>query len=127
MDFYACDHDHTKSSIFIYRVLLHDCGLKWGTAYFINGLAMLFTFTVARIIPMPYSYYALYLSQEAPMTYWHAPFIIIIGLTLDTLNLYWYRKMVLGSMKILRKRDSSVSESAQQNVQAAGIDSNKTD
>ena len=61
---------------------------------------------------MPYSYYTLYMSQEAPTTYYHLPGTLLAGFTLDAMNLYWYRKMVLGALRVLRRRSSTAEEAA---------------
>lgn len=84
--------------------------MKWSKVYFYNGLAMLMTFTVVRILPIPYSYYIAYNSLQWPTAYWHFPLILIVGFCLDAKNIYWYRKMIIGAISIMKGREPPITE-----------------
>ena len=61
---------------------------------------------------MPYSYYILYMSQEYPVTYYHLPGAVLVGIILDSMNLFWYRKMVLGALRVFRRHSSATEAGA---------------
>ena len=98
--------------------MLYDLGLQSSSAYFYNGLLMVFTFTIARIIPFPFYLYNV-ISVTGTDAYDASGFgryIVWSSLfTLDILNFIWYRKMLRGAVKVWKshagKNDALRSDS----------------
>jgi len=93
------------NNVYFCRIFLHDANMTSGNAYFYNGVCMLATFCASRILPMPYCYYLFWKSLH-PDSYWHLPVIFPLITTLDVMNLFWFHKMIVGSLKIIRRRQS---------------------
>ncbi|XP_058067366.1 ceramide synthase [Anopheles bellator] len=86
-----------------FRGILSVMGLKKSKVYVINGLVMLFTFFWCRVFLMPYVCY--YYSQVVNLPFfeavWNLPWgckVSILALFLP--QLYWFRLMVRGALKV---------------------------
>ncbi|ETN59669.1 hypothetical protein AND_008730 [Anopheles darlingi] len=86
-----------------FRGILSVLGLKQSKVYVVNGLLMLITFFWCRIFLMPYVCY--YYSQVVNLPFftavWNLPWgckVSILALFLP--QLYWFRLMVRGAMKV---------------------------
>lgn len=98
-----------------FRGILSIMGLKESKAYVINGLVMLFTFFWCRVFLMPYVCY--YYSQVVNLpffeAFWRLPRgckISIMALFLP--QLYWFRLMLRGAIKVFfGKKKSSTNGS----------------
>lgn len=93
--------------------MLHDLGMKDGSAYFYNGLMMVASFTLARIIPLPIYLYCLIsiMDTEDYINSGMGKILVWMStLVLDSLNLLWYKKMILGAIKVWNKRKTSLHE-----------------
>uniref|UniRef100_H2Y8T4 TLC domain-containing protein n=1 Tax=Ciona savignyi TaxID=51511 RepID=H2Y8T4_CIOSA len=80
------------------------CEMK-NTKYFVyNGIMMVVTFFLSRILMMPYVYLRLYQLRNT-QDFQRLAFIgyaIILGLMVDCLNIYWFARMLRGMIKYLR-------------------------
>lgn len=88
------------------RVILCHLNMRSSGLYVINGLAMLFTFFVCRILVFPCMY--IWYGASVGMSTWQAIASLhwychagVIALTLP--QLFWFAKMVKGSIKIIGK------------------------
>jgi len=97
------------------RWMLYAIGLKNTRRYKINGALMTLSFFLCRIFAMPFYWYFVLKNYNEPqfkivpktmMIFW-----LIIPALLDCLNLFWFRKMVLGVLKALNTKD--VDENAE--------------
>uniref|UniRef100_A0AAG5DM20 TLC domain-containing protein n=1 Tax=Anopheles atroparvus TaxID=41427 RepID=A0AAG5DM20_ANOAO len=86
-----------------FRSILSVMGLKQSKAYVINGLLMLVTFFWCRVFLMPYVcyYYSQVVNKPFLEAVWNLPWgckVSILALFLP--QLYWFRLMVRGAMKV---------------------------
>jgi len=78
-------------------------GKKSTKRYFYNGLLLLFTFFISRILLMPYVYWRFYQAKDT-LGYdklENIKWIFAGPILVDCLNLYWFYKIALGSIKHL--------------------------
>lgn len=101
-----------------FRGILSIMGLKESKMYVINGLVMLFSFFWCRIFLMPYVCY--YYSQVVNLpfleAFWRLPRgckISIMALFLP--QLYWFRLMLRGAVKVFFKNNNSPGNNATSN------------
>nr|XP_002131806.1 transmembrane protein 56-B isoform X1 [Ciona intestinalis] len=77
---------------------------KW---YFYNGLTMTFCFFISRILLMPYFYYLVYevvfLEEYKSVSFLIHVSWISVCIVLDTMNIFWFGKMLKGITKHIRK------------------------
>lgn len=89
--------------------MLYDLELQNSAAYFYNGLIMVFSFTIARIVPFPFYLYHL-ISVTGTDGYNQSGLgrYIVWGslFSLDILNIIWYRKMLKGAVKVWKSHHS---------------------
>lgn len=86
-----------------FRSILSVMGLKQSKMYVINGLLMLVTFFWCRVFLMPYVcyYYSQVVNKPFIEAVWNLPWgckVSILALFLP--QLYWFRLMVRGAMKV---------------------------
>lgn len=100
------------------RGILSVMGLKESKMYVINGLVMLFSFFWCRVFLMPYVCY--YYSQVVNLpffeAFWRLPRgckISIMALFLP--QLYWFRLMLRGAIKVFAKNKKSLGSNATSN------------
>lgn len=105
-----------------FRGILSVMGLKESKVYVINGLVMLFTFFWCRVFLMPYVCY--YYSQVVNLpffeAFWRLPRgckISIMALFLP--QLYWFRLMLRGAIKVFFKNSKSSRANATSNGTAS--------
>lgn len=86
------------------RVILCHLNMRSSSLYVVNGLAMLFTFFVCRILVFPCMY--VWYGASVGLSMWQAVASLhwfchagVIALTLP--QLFWFTKMVKGSIKII--------------------------
>jgi hypothetical protein len=94
------------------RWFLDKAGMKDGALYFVNGLMMLASFFVWRIALYLWVGVRLYEQREGilsvpALTACTILLSYLVGLALQML---WFRKMVLGTVKLLRKRKAGSHE-----------------
>ncbi|XP_071811341.1 TLC domain-containing protein 4-B-like [Apostichopus japonicus] len=91
------------------RWFLSTLELTDGDLYFYNGILMTFSFFVLRILTIiPYwiSVYRTFSTHPMPGITPHMRNSLIFGsIALDLLNIYWFRKMLLGAKKVMDKRN----------------------
>ncbi|CAF1175538.1 unnamed protein product [Rotaria sordida] len=78
---------------------------KTSKAFVFNGILMTLVFFFVRILAMPIYWWKVYTVAITPL--WihmgHFRFVLIFVCTiLDIINLYWFSKMVLGCLRIMR-------------------------
>jgi len=78
-------------------------GRKTSKQYFYNGLLLLFTFFISRVLLMSYCYWRFYEASNTPGYYKleSIKWIFAGPIIVDCLNLFWFYKLVLGSIKHL--------------------------
>lgn len=89
-----------------FRWNLHEAGLKDHPIYLVNGLIMMFVFFLFRILPLPLMYY-LGLQQWNKLTSQSFPVFmstIILTSLINSLNLFWFYKMIQGALKAFGKK-----------------------
>ncbi|KAF6020763.1 TMEM56 [Bugula neritina] len=103
------------STIFVnFRHALHMFGMQNSSIYFYNGLMMVFSFTCARMIPLPIYIYCILSISDRPD--YHSSLIgkLILWLAtcvLDSLNVLWYIKMLKGAVKVWKSHKNNASPS----------------
>lgn len=88
---------------------------RTSTAYVINGLLMVVVFFLCRVMLIPFYWYYVISALRTPawkyLTY--MPYIMMTCcFVLDVLNLYWFKKMMFGAVKILSARFAGDEERA---------------
>uniref|UniRef100_A0A182MXI7 TLC domain-containing protein n=1 Tax=Anopheles dirus TaxID=7168 RepID=A0A182MXI7_9DIPT len=96
-----------------FRSILSVMGLKQTKLYVINGLVMLVTFFWCRVFLMPYVcyYYSQVVSKPFFEAVWNLPWgckVSILALFLP--QLYWFRLMVRGAVKAMKKSSYGMEE-----------------
>ncbi len=93
------------------RWYLHTFNLKDTKLYLYNGFVILITFGLTRIVTLFPIWYLLF---KAPNEYkWHQIhtgykiFVIVASLGLDSLNIYWYYRILIGSLKHLSNKKTT--------------------
>lgn len=111
-----------------FRGILSIMGLKESKMYVINGLVMLFTFFWCRVFLMPYVCY--YYSQVVNLPFFEAFWRLPRGCKISILalflpQLYWFRLMLRGAIKVFGKkkspRNGSLANDAATNANNNGI------
>lgn len=112
-----------------FRGILSIMGLKESKAYVINGLVMLVTFFWCRVFLMPYVCY--YYSQVVNLPFFEAFWRLPRGCKISILalfvpQLYWFRLMLRGAMKVFfgkkkPSRNGSIANDAANNANNNGI------
>lgn len=111
-----------------FRGILSIMGLKESKMYVINGLVMLFTFFWCRVFLMPYVCY--YYSQVVNLPFFEAFWRLPRGCKISILalflpQLYWFRLMLRGAIKVFGKKKSltngSLGNDAPTNANNNGI------
>lgn len=111
-----------------FRGILSIMGLKESKMYVINGLVMLFTFFWCRVFLMPYVCY--YYSQVVNLPFFEAFWRLPRGCKISILalflpQLYWFRLMLRGAIKVFGKKKSftngSLGNDAATNANNNGI------
>lgn len=112
-----------------FRGILSIMGLKESKAYVINGLVMLFTFFWCRVFLMPYVCY--YYSQVVNLPFFEAFWRLPRGCKISILalflpQLYWFRLMLRGAVKVFfgKKKSSTngtIANDAVNNANNNGI------
>lgn len=111
-----------------FRGILSIMGLKESKVYVINGLVMLFTFFWCRVFLMPYVCY--YYSQVVNLPFFEAFWRLPRGCKISILalflpQLYWFRLMLRGAIKVFGKkkspRNGSLANDAAINANNNGI------
>lgn len=111
-----------------FRGILSIMGLKESKMYVINGLVMLFTFFWCRVFLMPYVCY--YYSQVVNLPFFEAFWRLPRGCKISILalflpQLYWFRLMLRGAIKVFGKKKSptngSLANDAATNANNNGI------
>lgn len=112
-----------------FRGVLSILGLKESKAYVINGLVMLFTFFWCRVFLMPYVCY--YYSQVVNLPFFEAFWRLPRGCKISILalflpQLYWFRLMLRGAIKVFfgkkkSSRNGSIANDAANNANNNGI------
>ncbi|XP_039434381.1 ceramide synthase [Culex pipiens pallens] len=97
-----------------FRGILSIMGLKESKMYVINGLVMLFTFFWCRVFLMPYVCY--YYSQVVNLPFFEAFWRLPRGCKISILalflpQLYWFRLMLRGAIKVFGKKKSPTNGS----------------
>uniref|UniRef100_A0A8D8ETG7 Protein FAM57B n=1 Tax=Culex pipiens TaxID=7175 RepID=A0A8D8ETG7_CULPI len=97
-----------------FRGILSIMGLKESKMYVINGLVMLFTFFWCRVFLMPYVCY--YYSQVVNLPFFEAFWRLPRGCKISILalflpQLYWFRLMLRGAIKVFGKKKSPTNDS----------------
>jgi hypothetical protein len=94
------------------RWYLHAFNLKDTKLYLYNGFIILVTFGLTRIVTLFPIWYLLY---SAPNDYkWrqvdieYKIFVIVASLGLDSLNIYWYYRILVGSLKHLSNKKTVI-------------------
>ncbi|XP_075155014.1 ceramide synthase [Haematobia irritans] len=105
------------------RSILSTLGLKESRPYIVNGLVMLFSFFVCRVIMWPYVMWRY--SVEINTTFWQAMVGLPIGcifgiLVLFLPQLYWFFLMSKGAMKVFFPTKTS------KKLTANGMDTNNS-
>jgi len=91
------------------RWLLDKAGLKQHKIYTINGLTMMVMWFFVRILFLAFYFF--------PLLYRHRDELVVLNSTyrvllisipplLTVLNVFWFRKMVKGAMRMLKKKES---------------------
>jgi len=98
------------------RWILYAIGLKNTRRYKINGLLMTISFFICRIFSMPFYWYFV-LTNYAQPQFKAVPlslciFWLLLPACLDFLNLFWFRKMLMGALKAMAAPDADDSSSA---------------
>lgn len=93
-----------------FRGILSIMGLKESKMYVINGLVMLFSFFWCRVFLMPYVCY--YYSQVVNLPFFEALWRLPRGCKISILalflpQLYWFRLMLRGAIKVFFKNKTS--------------------
>lgn len=87
------------------RWILAVLDMKATSLYFYNGLALLFTFFIARIVVFAYGLYILLVNTEFWL-YPHGPFglnLVVLSLfALYGLNLMWFVRICKGAIKAIK-------------------------
>lgn len=101
-----------------FRGILSTMGLKDSKMYVINGLVMLFTFFWCRVFLMPYVCY--YYSQVVNLPFFEAIWRLPRGCKISILalflpQLYWFRLMLRGAIKVFFKNKKSAGNDAMSN------------
>uniref|UniRef100_A0A182PI93 TLC domain-containing protein n=1 Tax=Anopheles epiroticus TaxID=199890 RepID=A0A182PI93_9DIPT len=116
-----------------FRSILSVMGLKQSRLYVINGLVMLVTFFWCRIFLMPYVcyYYSQVVNKPFLEAVWNLPWgckVSILALFLP--QLYWFRLMVRGAMKVFfpskNKRNTTIAANSCANEASANGDTMKS-
>lgn len=111
-----------------FRGILSIMGLKESKMYVINGLVMLFTFFWCRVFLVPYVCY--YYSQVVNLPFFEAFWRLPRGCKISILalflpQLYWFRLMLRGAIKVFGKkkspRNGSLANDAATNANNNGI------
>jgi len=112
------------------RVILVHLQLKETKIYLLNGLLMLFTFFICRVMLFPYLYccYASALGVSLLSTLASLPFwvhCIVIGLWAP--QLIWFHRMLRGSLKLIReiRKSPSIPQEGTQHPQWEDMVENK--
>ncbi|XP_041785485.1 ceramide synthase [Anopheles merus] len=109
-----------------FRSILSVMGLKQSKLYVINGLVMLVTFFWCRVFLMPYVcyYYSQVVNKPFLEAVWNLPWgckVSILALFLP--QLYWFRLMVRGAMKVFfppkNKRNTTIAANSCANEEEA--------
>lgn len=106
-----------------FRGILSTMGLKESKMYVVNGLLMVFSFFWCRVFLMPYVCY--YYSQVVNLPFFTALWRLPRGCKVSILalflpQLYWFRLMLRGAIKVFSKnKKSSGGRNAVQNGAAA--------
>ena len=84
----------------------HQLGNKEGFWYLFASVGMVVAFLLVRILPIPWHWYALVQTLQIPQCSVVIPFhwrVYIVGvyIVFDTLNLYWFYKLMKGALKFL--------------------------
>uniref|UniRef100_H2ZDZ0 TLC domain-containing protein n=1 Tax=Ciona savignyi TaxID=51511 RepID=H2ZDZ0_CIOSA len=89
------------------RWALSVCDVKTGTFYFYNGVMMTFCFFISRILSMPYYYYLVMNAVNSEDYQSISPLIhvswISVCIVLDIMNIFWFKKMLVGILKHMKK------------------------
>uniref|UniRef100_A0A1Q3FE42 TLC domain-containing protein n=1 Tax=Culex tarsalis TaxID=7177 RepID=A0A1Q3FE42_CULTA len=111
-----------------FRGILSIMGLKESKMYVVNGLVMLITFFWCRVFLMPYVCY--YYSQVVNLPFFEAFWRLPRGCKISILalflpQLYWFRLMLRGAIKVFGKKKSpsngSLANDAATNANNNGI------
>ncbi|GMH14986.1 hypothetical protein Nepgr_016827 [Nepenthes gracilis] len=88
------------------RWYLDVVGLKRSKAYVVNGVAIFFTWLVARIILFMYFFYhvSVHYDQIKQLPGFGRFLILVVPLIISSLNLMWFWKITMGMLKTLAKR-----------------------
>lgn len=105
-----------------FRGILSIMGLKESKMYVINGLVMLFSFFWCRVFLMPYVCY--YYSQVVNLPFFEAFWRLPRGCKISILalflpQLYWFRLMLRGAVKVFFKNSNAPGNNASSNGSAA--------
>jgi len=102
-----------------FRWMLAAAGFKASKWYFYNGLALLVTFFVSRILMLPYVYTTMLLNPDVKgmeRLGYRRWFLFGTGVV-DILNIYWFYRIMCGTIKHLfpraRLRANSVDDHEQ--------------
>jgi len=100
------------------RVILVHLNMKESLLYMINGLMMLFSFFMCRVMifPILYWWYASVLDLDLVSTILSIPtWVNTATLMLWTPQLFWFNKMVRGSFKVIKDRQRRLENNNGQN------------
>nr|CAB3267109.1 transmembrane protein 56-like [Phallusia mammillata] len=78
-----------------------------GTIYVANGILLLAFFFLSRIAIMPYMYYNFFAYHDDVKKTGYLQYLILCGVAMDLLNIFWFIKIVQSTLKFMRKPKSS--------------------
>ncbi|XP_055535315.1 ceramide synthase [Wyeomyia smithii] len=112
-----------------FRSILSVMGLKESKVYVVNGLVMLITFFWCRVFLMPYVCY--YYSQVISLPFFEALWRLPRGCKISILalflpQLYWFRLMIRGAIKVFTSNKKKLNTDANCNGTANGLKSSQS-
>jgi hypothetical protein len=86
---------------------MKELGLEKHKFYKLNGLVFSITFFVSRILPIvPLWIHFFYLAstpQWKTIGSWTVAFLCFVGVALDSLNVFWFRKIISQAIELHKK------------------------
>eukprot|EP01027_Heterolobosea_sp_BB2_P011834 GEZU01017187.1.p1 GENE.GEZU01017187.1~~GEZU01017187.1.p1 ORF type:complete len:177 (+),score=43.41 GEZU01017187.1:626-1156(+) len=95
------------------RWFLDKSGLRESTAYTINGLLLWLTWIPVRLALVPFLAYKLYMNFARIWALWTplaVGFLLVLSFIINVLNVYWFYKITLGVIKVLKGEAPSVAK-----------------
>ncbi len=86
--------------------------MKQNRIYYYNGIGLLITFLIFRVVPIipswSHFYYITYKPEWNSVDYASALIIPVSKISLDILNIYWFAKIVQGLIKFRKGQPKKV-------------------